>query len=60
VLAGVLWVLNRHASWRELPEAFGPWRTIYGHYRHWRQTGLWPHLLRALNDTQAITPEVSL
>jgi hypothetical protein len=50
VLAGVLWIVHRHASWRELPTTFGSWRTIYGHYRRWCQTGLWPHLLQALND----------
>ena len=57
VLAGVLWIIHRHASWRELPSCFGPWRTIYGHYRLWRQTGLWPRVLKALQNTGS---EVSL
>jgi hypothetical protein len=60
VLAGLLWILHRHASWRELPTTFGPWRTISGHYRLWRQTGLWPVLLRALYNPQPPSPEVSL
>jgi Putative transposase of IS4/5 family (DUF4096) len=60
VLAGVLWVLRTHASWRALPAAYGPWRTIYGHHRLWLATGLWPRLLDALHDTQPSTPEVSL
>jgi Putative transposase of IS4/5 family (DUF4096) len=60
VLGGVLWILHRHASWRELPATFGSWRTIYGHYRLWRQSGLWSQLLRALNDHQAPLSEVSL
>ena len=60
VLGGVLWILHRHASWRELPASFGSWRTIYGHYRLWRQSGLWPQLLRALGDQPAGTSEVSL
>jgi Putative transposase of IS4/5 family (DUF4096) len=61
VLEGVLWILRRHASWRELPATFGSWRTIYGHYRLWCQTGLWPQLLAALNDGPQPAPsEVSL
>jgi transposase len=60
VLGGVLWILHRHASWRELPATFGSWRTIYGHDRLWRQSGLWPQLLRALGDQLAGASEVSL
>jgi Putative transposase of IS4/5 family (DUF4096) len=41
MLAGVLWVLGTGAGWRDLPEEeFGPWRTVYGHYRRWREEGL--------------------
>jgi hypothetical protein len=60
VLGGVLWILHQHASWRELPATFGSWRTIYGHYRLRRQSGLWPQLLRALGDQLAGASEVSL
>jgi len=52
VLAGVLWVLRTHASWRALPARFGPWRTVYGRHRLWIATGLWPRLLDALHDAQ--------
>ncbi|HEX8132221.1 MAG TPA: transposase [Actinomycetes bacterium] len=51
VLAGVLWVLRTHASWRALPAEYGPWRTIYGRHRRWVATGRWPRILDALNDT---------
>jgi Putative transposase of IS4/5 family (DUF4096) len=50
VLAGVLWVLRTHASWRALPPEYGPWPTIYGRYRRWVATGLWPRILDALNN----------
>jgi hypothetical protein len=34
MLAGVLWIFGNGAGWRDLPEEeFGPWRTVYGHYR---------------------------
>jgi hypothetical protein len=57
VLAGILWVLRTNAAWHELPSEFGPWHTIYGRYRLWRQTGLWPRILQALDRSSS---EVSL
>ncbi|KPW16680.1 ISPS1a [Pseudomonas syringae pv. tomato] len=29
VLHGVLWILCSGAAWRDLPERFGPWSTVY-------------------------------
>ena len=60
VLAGILWILHTHAAWHDLPPEFGPWHTIYGRYRLWRQTGLWPRILLALQDPVLSEIEVSL
>jgi len=51
VLAGMLWVLGSGSSWRDLPEdEFGPWQTIYGRYRKWREEGLWDRIVKALHS----------
>ncbi len=60
VLAGVLWILGTHASWRELPAEFGPWQTAYRRHRDWCATGLWHQLVQALRDPDAGRSEVSL
>jgi transposase len=60
VLAGVLWILGSHASWRELPAEYGPWQTVYRRYRDWCATGLWPRLLQALRSSEPQQSEVSL
>ena len=53
VLAGMLWVLGTGSSWRDLPEEeFGPWRTVYGRYREWREEGLWQRIMEALRPCQ--------
>jgi hypothetical protein len=53
VLAGMLWVLGTGSSWRDLPEEeFGPWRTVYGRYRKWREEGLWSRIMEALRPCQ--------
>jgi transposase len=60
VLAGILWILRTHASWRALPPEYGPWRTLYGRHRLWVATGLWTRILVALNDTPTSKAQVSL
>jgi transposase len=49
VLAGMVWVFGTGASWRDLPEEeLGPWRTVYGRYRQWREEGLWQRIVEML------------
>jgi Putative transposase of IS4/5 family (DUF4096) len=53
VLAGMLWIFGTGASWRDLPkEEFGPWRTVYGRYRKWREEGLWQRIVESLRHCQ--------
>jgi transposase len=48
VLNGIFWVLSSGAAWRDLPERYGPWKTVYGRFRRWTQTGLFENILQAL------------
>lgn len=48
MLDGVLWVLSTGAPWRDLPERFGPWQTVYDHFRRWRKGGTFAALVEAL------------
>lgn len=55
VLNGILWVLRTGAPWRDLPERYGKWPTIYSRFRRWQQAGTWTRLLsqvQALVDQQ--------
>lgn len=45
LLAGMLWVVQTGASWRALPEPFGPWQTVYSCYQRWRRAGTWQQIL---------------
>lgn len=47
-LNGILWVLRTGAPWRDLPEHYGPWSSVYDRYRRWRDNGLIARLLDAL------------
>jgi transposase len=49
MLNGVMWVLRTGAPWRDLPERFGPWQTVYDHFRVWRNNGIYDRILKALH-----------
>jgi hypothetical protein len=53
ILSGMLWVVRTGAAWRDLPADFGPWETVHGRYHRWRNAGLWPQILEALNRDDA-------
>lgn len=36
---GICWVLRSGAPWRDLPEEFGAWETVYGHFNRWSSDG---------------------
>ena len=53
VLNGILWVLRTGAPWRDLPERYGPWQTVYSRFRRWREAGIWEHILTTLQTDAA-------
>lgn len=48
MLDGIFWNLRTGAPWRDLPERFGPWQTVYDHFRNWRADGTFDRILRML------------
>ena len=49
MLNGVLWVLCSGAAWRDMPERFGPWSTVYQRFRDWRNQGTFNKMLKRLH-----------
>ncbi len=46
-------VLFRAATgvpWRDLPERFGPWKSVYNRFSRWAQQGHWEVLLDSLQE----------
>lgn len=37
LLNGVLWILHTGAPWRDLPEHYGPWQTVYKRFSQWQK-----------------------
>ena len=49
VLNGIFWILCSGAAWRDLPERFGPWSTVYQRFRDWRDEGTFDRVLERLH-----------
>jgi transposase len=49
VLNGILWILCSGAAWRDLPERYGSWKTIYHRFRQWEASGLFDRILERLH-----------
>lgn len=47
-LNGILWCLCSGAPWRDVPERFGRWQTVYDYYRNWRDDGTFDRIVEAL------------
>lgn len=48
VLNAIFWVLHTGAPWRDLPERFPPWKTVYNSFCRWRKAGVFERILEAL------------
>ena len=42
---GMAWKHRTGASWRDVPEHFGKWNTIYKRFTRWAEDGTWGQLL---------------
>ena len=46
----VLWIARSGAAWRDLPERFGPWGSVYQRFNRWSQKGVWQKVFEAIQD----------
>ena len=44
----VFWIARTGAPWRDLPERFGPWNSVYRRFYRWCKRGVWGRVLEAL------------
>lgn len=55
VINGILHRVRTGAHWRDLPERFGPWKTVYERHRLWSADGTWERLLQQVQaDADAV------
>lgn len=49
ILNGILWIARSGAPWRDLPERFGPWETVYTRFRSLVNNGILVQIFSDLN-----------
>ena len=47
-IEAVLWWRRTGVPWRDLPDAFGPWKTVFNRFDRWSKRGRWDRLLKAM------------
>ena len=50
LIDGIRWRTRTGAPWRDVPERYGAWETVYGLFRRWQRDGTWA---RIVTDLQA-------
>jgi transposase len=48
VLNGIFYVLRTGSPWRDLPERYGPYTTVYNRFNRWARAGVWVRVFEAL------------
>ncbi len=58
IINGILWKLRTGAPWRDLPDRYGSWRTVYARFVRWRQDGTWDRLLARVQTKSDAVGEI--
>lgn len=48
MINGIFWILNTGAPWRDLPERYGAWQTVYDRFNRMRREGFLDKMLERL------------
>ena len=49
-LDAVLWIVRTGAPWRDLPERFGEWNSVFQRFNRWAKRGVWQRVFDALQE----------
>lgn len=51
---GILWRFRTGSGWRDVPERYGPWSTLYSRFNGWAKAGVFQGLIEALITEAAL------
>ena len=53
IVNGILWRIRTGAPWRDVPEKYGKWMTVYQRFRRWSEAGIWEAAATVLAQAMA-------
>ena len=51
----IMFVAKCGIPWRDLPERFGSWNTVYVRFRRWAKQGVWQRIFKDIADRDVKT-----
>ena len=48
LIDGIRWRTRTGAPWRDVPDRYGPWGSVYDLFRRWQRDGTWARVVTAL------------
>jgi len=58
IIDGILWIMRTGSPWRDLPEEFGPWRTVWDLFNKWNDDGTLDEILSRLRTMYVDAGEI--
>ena len=52
MINAIIWVLKTGVPWRDLPEQFGSWNSVYSRFYRWCKRGIWEKIFLELSQDQ--------
>ena len=52
---GIVWIARSGVPWRDLPERYGSWQTVYSRFRKWIEDGTLDNIFRVLSLEAELT-----
>lgn len=49
MLNAMVWLARSGAAWRDLPERYGPWESVYSRFQKWVNDGILDNIFRILS-----------
>jgi transposase len=50
IVNGIFYVLRTGSPWRDLPERYGPYTTVYNRFNRWAKKGVWLRMFETLAE----------
>ena len=58
ILNGIFFVLRSGTPWRDLPDRYGPYTTVYNRFNRWAKRGVWLSIFEALAARSPISMQL--